>query len=455
MKLGLLLFILPSLIYACELTPELTGRVTISVKHGTLDAEFQLNNIPSINDYLIHLNSGLNIAYFRNEKKGVNYLYEKQYTPRYSEESFGYVLKDPKSQQKTLPSTLHLKYTGKFPVIKDMNKASDEGDWKGNIAFNGKHIRTDGFQSAWYPVLYDVEHDQRYDKVTYDIDILCLDCKSIYVNGSPPVSANKGNFKRTTATSVSLFAGDYNIVSYHHNHYLNTDLSVQQLAELEQLTGSFIRYFEEKLSIPYGENLTFIKTAPTSKYDSWYFVVYPSIVAMTHGSGFSQTEASWFKDYMAHELAHYYFGTFKAFNSPIGDMFTESLAEFLSIKATKTFRGKKAYINRISGSLQDIAGEALLPFERIQRAADYGNREMYIYTYAPIIWLLVEKHIGERAMFTWLNRLLTTPAQRTDYQYMMATLADVIKDDSVITQLTEKYFNNPDAINNASELLKP
>ena len=81
---------------------------------------------------------------------------------------------------------MQFKYTGKFPVINNMSNASETGDWKGNIAFNGETIRTDSFQTAWYPILYDIEKDKRHDAITYNIEVTCLDCKSIYVNGSKP-----------------------------------------------------------------------------------------------------------------------------------------------------------------------------------------------------------------------------------------------------------------------------
>ena len=435
-------------VYASEQTLKLSGIVNISVKSGTIDANFKLKNIPKLDDYLIHLNSGFNIQYFRNEEDGFNYDYEKSYDTQYSEESFGYFFKDERTNRKFIPDTIHFKYTGKFPVISDMNKANDEGDWKGNIAFNGNHIRTDGFQSAWYPILYDIKQDKRYDEVSYDIEVKCLDCKSIYVNGSKPVSATSSRFQREQPTSIILFAGDYDIATYDKNFYLNTGLSKLQMSELNKLTSTFIQYYERNLSIPYGESITYIETAPTSKYDSWYFVAYPSIVAMTHEDGFTNTQADWFKAFIAHELAHYYFGTYKKFNSELGDMFTESLAEYLSIKTTRDLVGKDAYLDRVTSKLNELENVELPTISNIKSGSGYVDRELYVYVYAPIIWLAVEQEIGSEKMWLWLNKILANESTRTDYRFMLDTLTETLNDDEKVNVLIEKYFSNTKAIEN-------
>jgi hypothetical protein len=448
-----------TLTLASELPIKLSGTIEISVKNGTIDANFQLSNIPKLKNYVIHLNSGFNIQYFRNETNGFNYTYEKAYNTQYSEESFGYFFRNDITENKFLPDTIQFKYTGKFPVITDMNKASDRGDWKGNIAFNGKTIRTDGFQTAWYPILYDIEQDKRHDEVTYDIEVTCLDCKSIYVNGSKPISSTHGIFKREKPTSLTLFAGDYDIGKHENSYYLNSRLSMQQMSELGKMTSTFEKYYQDKLSIPYGESVVYIHTPPISKYDSWLFVAYPSIVLMNHNEGglsnlIEKTESNWYKTFIAHELAHYYIGTYKKFNSELGDMFTESLAEYLALKLTKELLSEKSYFRNINGKFDSLNNLKLTGLKNIKTNSDYGDRERYIYTYAPVIWLAIEKEIGEEKMWLWLNKMLTVETEKTNYKFMIETLASVLNDDSKLTFLVKKYFENINAIDNAKLLLK-
>lgn len=461
MKLMLITFLLlfSASVLSSELPIELSGTIKISVINGTIDANFQLENIPKLNNYLIHLNAGFNIQHFRNTKDSFNYTYEKTYNTQYSEESFGYFFLNDTNKSKFLPNTVQFKYTGKFPVITNMTQASDRGDWKGNIAFNGKTIRTDGFQTAWYPILYDIDQDKRYDEVTYNIEVICLDCKSIYVNGSNPISSTRGFFQRDKPTSLTLFAGDYDIGKYKNNYYLNSRLSMQQMSELGEITSTFKNYYQDKLSIPFGESIVYIHTPPISKLDSWLFVAYPSIVVMNHNkAGLSnlieKAESNWFKPFIAHEIAHYYFGSYKKFNSELGDMFTESFAEYLSLKLTQKLITKKQYLMNVNRKLESLQNESLIPIKNIKENSSYGDRELYVYTYAPIIWLAIEKEIGEEKMWLWLNKILTIKTKQTNYEFMIETLANVVNDNNKLTYLIESYFSSAESLNNARLLLK-
>lgn len=437
---------------------KLTGTIVVSIKLGTLDAKFQLSNIPKLHDYLIHLNSGLNIEYFRNTKNNFNYRYQKQYNPTYSEESFGYFLVNEQTKR-PLPTQIQFKYTGKFPVISTLTKASEYGDWKGNIAFNGKTLRTDGFQAAWYPIIYDIKQDKRYDEVAYDIEIICSDCRSIYVNGSKPVAASRAEFSREKPTSMILFAGNYDIGQHNGSYYLNSKLSSQQMSQLSQLTSSFAQFYQDKLSIPYGEDIVYIHTSPVSKNDSWFFVAYPAIVAMNHNKGGLDNLVNKDKDntyltFIAHELAHYYFGTYRKFNSELGDMFTESLAEYLALKSSQTLINPSRYQTMLNNMLDDLEDTQLKPFQQIETARDYGDRELYVYVYAPVIWLAIESEIGQQAMWQWLKLLLTKQAKFTNYEFLLATLSEVLQDPEKLAHLIDRYLATPDALDKASLRLR-
>lgn len=444
---------------AAETPIKLTGSIEISTKTGIINANFYLENIPKIKDYLIFLNSGFNIQYFRDENNNFNYSFEKIYNTNYSYESFGYYFPDNTGKSKFLPTSIQFKYTGKFPVIDNLNKASDQGDWKGNIAFNGKTIRTDGLQTAWYPILYDIKKDKRYDLLAYDIDVICNDCKSIYVNGSQPIRATHGTFKRDKPTQLILFAGDFNFVKQAGSYYLNSGLSIPQMEEFGKMTSSFEQYYQNNLAIPYGEDVVYIHTTPVSKKNSWLFVSYPSIVTINHNKGglsdlFDENEAQWFKPFIAHELAHYYFGTYRKFNSELGDMISESFAEYLSLKLTKQLINEKTYSENIDAKLNKLEGKKFTAIKEIKTSSDYGDRNLYVYSYAPIIWLAIEKEIGERKMWLWLNKLLNTQSDQTNFEFMIQTLNKVLNDNTKSNYLIHHYFSNENAINNAKKRLK-
>ena len=449
--LAALLFSLPTL--SSELPIKLSGTIQISVNNGTIDANFQLENIPKLKNYLILLNSGFNIQYLRNQEDTTNYTFDKIYSNGLSD-SFGYFIPDSTGEGKLLPSTIQFKYTGKFPVISSMDKASDRGDWKGNIAFNGKSIRTDDFQTAWYPILYDIEKDKQYRELAYKIEVTCLDCKSIYVNGNKPISGTRAVFKKDQPSPLTLFAGDYEFSDKNGSYYLNSRLTEIQMSKLGELTASFEQYYQDKLSIPYGENVVYIHTTPTSKKDSWLFVSYPSIVAINHDKGgLSSLLDEKFKPFIAHELAHYYFGDYRTFNSELGDMFHESFSEYLALKLTRQLIDNKTYFKNINEKLVQVEGKTFTAIKDINNTADYGNRNLYVYTYVPVIWLAIEKEIGEEKMWQWLHKMLTVKTEQTDYTFMIKTLASVIENEQ-LDFIEKTYLSHKNAVNNAKAALQ-
>lgn len=460
---GLVFFLLISTTFVTQATtlpPTLVGSIEVSVKSGTIDAHFELVNIPHIEDYLIFLNAGLNVQYFRDSEDSFNYGYNKQYDNSQSYESFGYYILDNDSDTKVLPKTLQFKYTGKFPVISDMEKASRVGDWKGNIAFNGETVRADGLQAGWYPVLYDITKDKRYEELAYDIKVTCFDCKTIHVNGSKPVSNTSARLKRIEPVQLTLFAGNYEVNEYKGNYYLNAGLSESQMKSFGETTSNYIEFLETKLNLPYGENVVYIQTAPVTQKNAWMFVSYPSIFNISHKDGglssiIDSEKSSWFKPFIAHELAHYYFGTYRSFNSALGDMLNESLSEYFSLVITKHFIGTEEYNKGIKKKFKQLQGKSFTPMSGVKSHADYGNRNTYVYTYAPVVWLAIEKEIGEDKMFLLLNQFLTTNVEQTDYRFITKTLKNVVNDEQLFNAILRKYLTNSDAIQNAQSKVMP
>ncbi len=430
-----------------QAAPELKGKIKLSIQEGTIDADFQLNNIPRIKDYLILLNAGFNIQYFRNSEDSYNFAYRKEYNSHYSYESFGYYFPDNTGKAKFLPANLQFKYTGKFPVVNGLTKASDTGDWKGNIAFNGKTIRADGLQTAWYPILYDLKKDKKYESVSYDIEVICDDCKSIHVNGSNPVYSQSAKFKRVNPVQLTLFAGDYKIDKYKGNYYLNTGLSNERMNQFGALTASFIAYYERKLPIPYGEDIVYINTTPITKNNAWLFVSFPSIFNISHDGVedlFDENKSEWFKTFIAHEIAHYYFGTFKKFNSELGDALSESFSEYLSLKLTENIISDKIFNDNIKKKVKSLKDKEILPIKKIGKPSDYRDRNLYVYNYLPIVWIELEKEIGEEKMWQWINLLLTTDTNKTNYTFLINTLAEVVKNKEQLLNIELRYFKSND-----------
>lgn len=452
-----LFFFLTSLTTSAQDTiPHVKGNVTISVKKGTIECDLTLSNMPRISDYYLRLNSGMNIHYIKNAEPFMLPLqYERSLQDTLSSgESSAYYIPAWTESGKYLPHTIRFNYVGMYPVITDTTSVVD---WRGNIAFNGTTLRADGIQSAWCPILYDVKTDTRYEKVTYDLDVTCEDCKVIYVNGSQPVSGTHAKLSSKKSQDLTMFVGDFKSVSIDGDYFLNPDADIQQLAELNKTLHSYQTYLEKKLAIPYKGKTTYIQTTPVSKNNSWLFASYPTIVKVGWDDGMksfaSKEKGSGFLQYMAHELAHYYFGTVRTFNSEIGDMISEGFAEFLALHITKKFISDSLYREKLQSKVRAMRNLSPIEIAKIRSNSDYKNRELYVYYYAPLLFSAIEKEIGEEMMWEWMKSLLLSPTVITNYAFFEQTLKKVVNDKTKFDRLVEKYFNTDNSFQNVLSTL--
>lgn len=450
---AIIFLMLCTAIAAQDTIPHVSGKVNISVKKGTIECDLTLSNMPRLTDYYLRLNSGMNIRYIKNGESAASQplQYDKSiYDSMSSGESSAYYIPAYNKSGKYLPHSVRFSYVGMYPVITD---TSAMADWRGNLAFNGTTLRADGIQSAWAPILYDAKNDRRYEKVTYELDVTCSDCQVIYVNGSQPVTGTRAQVKSTNAQDLTMFLGDFKSVSINGNYFLNPDADDQQLAELEKTLESYQSYLGKKLGIPYKGKAVYIQTTPVSKYNSWLFASYPTIVKIGWDDGMksfvSKEEGPGFKQYMAHELAHYYFGTFRTFNSELGDMISEGFAEFLSLHITRTRISDSLYRQKLESKVRAMRNFKPTAIAAVRSNNDYQDRELYVYYYAPVIFSAIEKEIGEEKMWEWIKSLLQTPAVFTNYTFFEQTLGKVVKDKNKMDQLREKYLSSPTALQHA------
>lgn len=431
--------------------PKITGKMSISIIEGTIRCDFNVTNIPWIKDYYVFLNSGLNIRYFRNLEDTKNYVYHKNYDDTVSNESFGYYFPDNTGKAKFLPKAFRISYVGAFPVVLDTTTGLSRRDWKGNIALNGQTIRATE-QSAWYPVLYDIKEDKSYTNVSYDIDVTCSDCNSIYINGSNPVTSHFAHLSSDSALELLLYAGNYKIDSANNTYFLNTDMTKDQLIEFGKITEGFKKFYEEKLSIPYKYDINYIQTNPLTKNTGFLFVTYPSIVSVEFGGfkDFFGKSANRHKSFIAHELGHYYFGNYAKFNTEFESMITESFAEYLSLKATQKFLGDSIYKAKLNQYIKNLGDNYNpVPIGKIKAIADFGSQQKYNYDYAPLILTAIEKEIGEEKMWKWLRLILTTKTEFTNYEFLRSTLDKTLGDSTIIDKIDAKYFKSDTSVQNA------
>ncbi|WP_338814937.1 hypothetical protein V9L05_07105 [Bernardetia sp. Wsw4-3y2] len=442
-------------IIAQENTPFLTGKVEISIKEGTFDCDLTLSNIPKIKDYFIRLNSGMNILHIRSKKPNDFLIYfSKSLADTTSTgESIAYYFKDNTGKGKFLPKSIQFRYVGKFPVANDTIANYSRKDWKGNIAFNQNSVRSDGRQSSWYPILYDIRSDKIFHLVKYDIDISCKDCKTLYVNGNEPIKAETANFKSDVPRELTLFCGNYDFTDINDTYILNSDFSESEAKNFSEMINSYKKFYADKLNIPFKQSVSFVQTTPTSKKDGWMFVSYPTIMSIGWQNGLKNIinpkYQDFYRPFIAHELGHYYFGTVKDFNSELGDMLSEGFSEFMSLQLTKEIIGEEIYDKKITEKFNNLKDFKAKPFKQIKSDSEYKNRQLYVYDFAPIIFTAIEKEIGKEKMWNWLTNILNTPTKFTNYDFLASTLQNTLKDDKEFNLLKAKYFDSEKALENA------
>jgi hypothetical protein len=232
-----------------------------------------------------------------------------------------------------------------------------------------------------------------------------------------------------------VFCGDYRTVGINDTWFLNPIMADSNIAKFETLTRGYKNYFEKHLGIPYKGIATYIHTTPVSKYNGWMFNSYPAIVDI----GFDKEDHDWSSPYFSHELAHFYFGTTRNFNSALGDAITEGFAEYLSLHVARRFSGDSLFQAKIASKLRALRNFKAVPFASIYSRKDYGDRELYSYYYAPLIFTAIEKQVGEEAMLNDKNKLAQVRSRYFNgdsvIQFLAAELG-VDKNNNAVTATT-------------------
>jgi hypothetical protein len=89
------------------------------------------------------------------------------------------------------------------------------------------------------------------------------------------------------------------------------------------------------------------------------------------------------------------------------------------------------------------------PLSAVKTESGYGNREYYLYYYAPILFMAIHKEIGDPAMLKWLTTMVNNKAGVTDYPFLVSTLESAVADKRLAEKIESTYFTSPNALQNA------
>lgn len=408
--------------------PHISGTVQVSVKDGTIKSDLVISNIPALEDYSIWLNTGFTLERLANANEQVTYAPLREYNAE-QYEVFKYELKDPKSNEQVFTDKISLKYTGAFPVLADSKKV--EGwcaDWKGNIVFIDNTLRASE-QTAWYPIIYDKKNDLLLNKVTYDLEIVSEDTSSIYLNGSSPIKANRYRFTTATPVPLLLVMGSFDFKTRQKINFINTQLPDLAEATLVECTNKITQFYEQELDLNYGRSVSYVESRPACTNWGWMFVSYPSIMVVGNEenslSSYFDEETHQFKrssdiGYIAHELAHYYFGEVFVPNAELKWFFLEGIAEYAALQALRTLAGEEEYYAVIQKYSEEVKAMTFPPLHEIT-AADQIN-QTYRYRYIPLLLTALEKEVGTQKVWLWLREIINSKHTLSNYSFFKETL---------------------------------
>ncbi|MGQ3013773.1 MAG: hypothetical protein ACT6QS_08710 [Flavobacteriales bacterium] len=459
-----LFFVLPAACFAQDRAPLISGTARFSVEQGTVECDIVLSEYTHIDDYVIRLNSGLNILNIQSlEPNDFMMAYDRSFAEdEQTDETNSYYFRAGDGRSKFLPSKLRFRYTGKFPVVRDtLGDEYTKVDWRGNVSFNDHILRADGLQAALFPVLYDVKKEYAYAEVRYDLEIECEDCETIYMNGSAPQKTKKARFKSDIPREPYLFMGNYNVQETRSMQLLNTRFSPSELEEFERMNneiGDFLRnYTKQELR----EKITWVQGNTTARLTGFSFVSYPTFTTVGYPpydlqSSFKESYSGIFAQVMAHELSHYYFGVMKKHNNVLENLFNEGFAEFLSLKylqgtgqaglAGVLINSKKEYINDKEFVLR--------PMGKFKDLTHTNSRQTYGYDYQPLVLLAIEKEIGADRMQKWVELLLREETAISDFSFFTRTLSEAIGDEKLYNHVLNTYLLSERSVKNINKALK-
>lgn len=391
-------------------TPKLTGNIYISLANGQITCDFTLTNLPKFNDPAISLNRGFNIKDLKFNDNSIDYNIDWGFPGRTAFLSEGIGV-SPNIDTLLPTSKISISYTGAFPVYKP-NEETASGDGMSVIAIKNSILRA-SHQTLWYPILVDRTNNFTITKYEYDINVVCKDCESIYLGGTEPVKAQKGNFKTTEPNDIMLYAGKYKFTKSKNTFFLNSKLDKIQTDILNSSLDSIKTFYTQILKTNYSQPTVLAQIftiGPKTQYEKWAFVVYPCIVAdlnefnkQVNRSTKKISDINTFRIY-SHELAHNFFGLKVKADNEYWGFYSESFAEYLCLKAIEKFFGKDKYIEFLNQRY--FIEKALTKKYTLLTNIKSDINTNHLYNYYPILLTGLEQIIGQQRMFQLLAHLV-------------------------------------------------
>lgn len=392
-----------------------TGGLAIGLSHGTLNGDFCLTPTVITDTVTFVLNRSLAVLSLRGAR-----LLPELTTEQPGGAAFRYrALREPPS---TVASAdpICVVYEGAETVYDISEKEYRPTDGSEVIAFNGKTVRARGY-ARWYPAIYDPVMDQTTESEVFRVTIRCDECRSIYVNGAPPLPGPEVTVDSDGRRELFLLAGDFEIREIEGWTVIGEGAPSDSIAAFLRNLIEIQRFQESYLGVPFGERRVLLRSDPVRaprRGRLWGFYSDPtlSLVGMSISEfvsaleGRPPTARRSILGLMAHELGHRYFGWALGWLSPHREIFGEPLAVYLELKTVRHFLGEEVYRRSVESLANRVLrGDPPTPLSRSTPTT--FAYDSYRYGYVPLQMLALESLIGEDRMRRLLRTMLEAPEE--------------------------------------------
>ena len=425
-----------------EAVPHLRGDIQIDTKRGLIVCDLTIENIPEMKDLTLALNRGMTVKYLKADAETIGYNIDFGVFVLNSN-LHGAISYSP-TVEKTIPNTnFHIKYTGAFPTHDNDYSENDYSDSQTKIAFKNNILRA-SYLTKWYPFLYDRETNELISRFTYDLNISGdKSVKAIYVNGSNPHKGQQFRAVSGSRQNILLYIGDYKFSKINDTYFLNSNLTTKEKQAFDSSLRSINDYYSSVLNTPNNQKSLVLaqifSVGRKNQYQDWALAEYPATIAnlekhsdhINTRSG-KLNDAATFRLY-AHELVHQYWGLSVYSSNEYAGFYSESFAEYFSLKTVERFLGNEEYKALLKQRYltKKALKSSQIPLNQIGKTSIKSVNPWYRYYSLTLLGL--EQTVGKEKVFNLFRYLLNnTNSTNLDYNYF--------KDSALRSGITQKEW---------------
>lgn len=389
---------------------QLVGKLSSDPATGVVAGDVCLNGLAATQAFLLH--RGLNVRGVRDAATGERIHFDFDGHARET---------DAEAYRFVMPAKVKsycVEYVGRYPVYQVERGERAELDSMSDVAFDGRSVRST-YAARFLPVPLDAKNNA-INALTFKLTVECAGCRSLYVNGAAPQPGPRAEFTSNVPRPMLLYGGDFPVTTKGRAHFVGAPVSDAGAKAISSDLQALAEFHERYIGAPYRDTPSFMSFAAVGwdrKLDatSWQFVSWPTIGAdgrLAFDSILDPTDPAhmrpgWIR-LLAHEMAHYYFGTVYEPHGPLRWFLVESVAEFMAMRYIRDRQGPEEFQKRWDRRASEVKRiKAIVPLNRISDPEQIDVD--YRYALGPLLLFALERDVGAEPLRRALGSLVQSP----------------------------------------------